>query len=60
MFSDTESNWHFRKNVKICLQKKNVHLMPPSKHAYFHPILILPLNIVELLQQHANTTVHWL
>ena len=58
--SDTESNWHFRKNVKICLQQKKAYLMPPLKHGYFHSILILPLNIVRLLQQHANTTVHWL
>ena len=30
------------------------------KHGHFHLILILPLKMVELLQQHANTTVHWL
>ena len=30
------------------------------KHGHFHPILILPVKMVELLQQHANTTVHWL
>ena len=34
--------------------------MPPSKHDHFHPILILPVKIVELPQQHANTTVYWL
>ena len=38
--SDTESNWHFRKNVKTCLQNK-AHLMPPSRHGHFHRILIL-------------------
>ena len=27
-----------------------------QKHDHFHPILILPVKIVELLQQHANTT----
>ena len=30
------------------------------KHDHFHPILIFPIEIVELPQQHANTTVHWL
>ena len=30
------------------------------KHGHFHPILILPLKMAELPQQHANTTVHWL
>ena len=34
--------------------------MPPSRHGHFHPILILPVKIVELPQQHANTTVYWL
>ena len=58
--SETESNWRFRKNVKGYLQKRKAYLMLPSKHGHFHPILILPLKIVDLLQQHANTTVHWL
>ena len=58
--SETESNWRFRKNVKTCLQNKKSYLMPPSRHGHFHPILILPVKIVELPQQHANTTVHWL
>ena len=58
--SETESNWHFRKNVKTCLQNKKLYLMPPSRHGHFHPILILPVKMVELPQQHANTTVHWL
>ena len=26
----------------------------------FHPILIFPVKMVELSQQYANTTVHWL
>ena len=30
------------------------------KHGHFHLILILPLEMVELPHQHANTTVHWL
>ena len=43
--SETESNWCFRKNVKICLQKKKSYLMPPLRHAHFHPILILPMSV---------------
>ena len=58
--SETESNRHFQKNVKTCLQNKKVYLMLPSRHGHFQPILILPLRMVELLQQHANTTIHWL
>ena len=58
--SETESNWRFRKNVKACLQNKKLCLMLPSRHGNFHPILILPVNMVELLQKHTNTTVHWL
>ena len=58
--SETESNWCFRKNVKTFLQNKKSYLMLPSRHGYFHPILILPVKMVELPQQHANTTVHWL
>ena len=57
--SKTESNWHFQKNVKACLQNKKEYLMPHSKHSHFYLIIILPLKMVELLQQHANT-VHWL
>ena len=34
--------------------------MLPSRHGHFNPILILPVKMVDLLQQHANTTVHWL
>ena len=49
----------FEKNA-TCLQIKKSYLMPPSRHDHFHPILILPVKIVELPQQHANTTVHWL
>ena len=30
--------------------------MPPSGHGHFHPILILPVKMVELPQQYANTT----
>ena len=29
------------------------------RHGHFYPILILPVKMVELSQQHANTTVHW-
>ena len=50
--SETESNWHFRKNVKTCLQNKKLYLMPPSRHGHFHPISILPVKMVELLQKH--------
>ena len=58
--SETESNWRFRKNVKTCVQNKKLYLIPPSRDGYFHRILILPVKMVELPQQHANTTVHWL
>ena len=34
--------------------------MPSLRHGYFHPILNIPVKVVELLQQHANITVHWL
>ena len=50
----------FEKMPKTCLQIKKSYLMPPSRHDHFHPILILPVKIVELPQQHANTTVHCL
>ena len=58
--SETKGIWHFRKNVKTCLQHKKSYLMPPSRHDHFHPVLILPVKMVELPQQHANTIVHWL
>ena len=48
--SETESNWHFQKNLKTWLQNKKVYLMLPSKHGHFHPILILPLKMVDLPQ----------
>ena len=57
---ETESNWHFRKNVKTCLQNKKAYLMPSARHSHSHPILILSLKMAELLQQNANTTVHCL
>ena len=62
-YSETERkyrNWRFRKNVKACLQNKKLYLVPPSRHDHYHQILILPENMVELPQQHANTTVHLL
>ena len=34
--------------------------MLPSRYGHFHLILILPVRMVELSQQHAYTTVHWL
>ena len=52
--SETESNWRFQMNVKACLQNKKVYLIPPSRHGHFHTILILPVKIIELPQQHAN------
>ena len=55
-----ESNWGFQKNVKTGLQNKKSCLMPPSRHGHFHPILILPVKMIELTLQHANTTVHLL
>ena len=33
--------------------------MPLLRHGHFHPILILHVKIVKLLQQHASTTVHY-
>ena len=59
-FSDRESNWHFRKNVRTCLQNKKAHLTPRSRIGHFHPIFTLSLKMVELPQQHVNATVHWL
>ena len=41
--------------MKACLQNKKVYLMSHSRPSHFHPILILPLKMVELPQQHANT-----
>ena len=49
----------FKRNVKICQQNKKMYLMPHSRHDHFHPILILPINLVQLLKQHENTS-HWL
>ena len=47
-FSETKSNWRFRKKLKTCLQNKKSYLMPPSRHGHFHMILILPVKMVEL------------
>ena len=47
-------------NVKTCLQNTKLYLMPPSRHGHFHPILILPVKMVKLLQQHAKITVHFI
>ena len=55
-----KSDWSFRKNVKLCQQNKKLHLMLPSRHNHFHLILVLPVDMVKLPQQRANTTVHWL
>ena len=49
----------FEKNRKTCLQKKKVYLMTHSRRGHFHPILILPVKMADLPQQHSNT-VHWL
>ena len=54
--SETDSNWCIQKNVKTCLQNKKDGVL----HGHFHPILILPVKMVELPQQHASTNVHWL
>ena len=35
-------------------------IVSDARHGHFHPILILPVKMIELLQQHANTTVNWL
>ena len=58
--SETESNWTFRKYVKTYLQNKKAYLVPHLRHEHFHLILILPVKMVELPQQHANTTFDWL
>ena len=58
--SETESYWHFQKNVKTCLQNKKSYLVPLSRHSHFHLIIILPVKMIELMQQHANSTVQWL
>ena len=50
----------FEKNVRTFLRNKKAYLMPSSRHGHFHPILILLVKMVELPQQHAITTVHWL
>ena len=34
--------------------------MPPLRHDHFHPILTFLVKMVELPQQHANTTLSWL
>ena len=57
---ETESYWRFRKNVKAYLPNKKLYLIPSSRNGHFYPILILPVKMVELPQQHANTTVRWL
>ena len=51
--SETESNWHFRKKCKN-MSTKQLYLMLPSRHAHLHLILILPVTIFELLQQHTK------
>ena len=48
-----------KQNVRETESMKS-YLMAPSSHGYFHPILILPVRMVALPQQHANTTVQWL
>ena len=58
--SKTEKNWSFQKHAKTCLQNKKTYLMPSSRHVHFHWILILHAKMVELLQQHANTTANCL
>ena len=58
--SKAESNWCLRKNIKTCLQNKKAYMMPPSRHGDFYPILMLHVKMVELPQQHANTTVSYL
>ena len=45
----------FEKMQKHVYKTKKAYLMPPSRHHYFHPILILPVKMVEVPQQHENT-----
>ena len=54
--SETENNRRFRKYVKTCLQNKKLYLMSPLRHGHFHLVLILPVKMVQLSQQYANTT----
>ena len=49
----------FKKNVKAYLQNKKKYLMLPSSHGHFNPMLILPVKMTDLPQQHVNT-VYWL
>ena len=58
--SETESNCPFQKNMQTCLQNEKLYLTMPSRHGNFHLILILPVKMVNLPQQHANATAHWL
>ena len=56
----TESNWLFQNNVKKCLQNKKLYDVPFRRHGHFYPILILSVKMIELPQQYAYPTVHWL
>ena len=59
--SETESSWRFRKIVyKNMSTKQEIVPAAAFKECHFHVILILLEKMVELPQQHANTTVHWL
>ena len=51
--SETESNQHFREKCKN-MSTERLYLMLPSRHAHLHLILILPVTIFELLQQHTK------
>ena len=51
------------KKCKVMSKKQEIVsdvIESPSRHAHFDPILISSVKMVKLLQQHANTTVHWL
>ena len=52
--SETESNWRFLQKCKNMSAKQEMYLMSHSRHDHFHPILILPVNLIKLLQQHTN------
>ena len=60
---DNDTNFHFEMKQNVSeteskKQNKKAYVMPPSRHVYFHRILIFSLKMVELPQQHTNVTVH--
>ena len=50
----------FTKKCKNMSTKQRIISDAAFKAWPFHSILILPVKMLELPQQHANNTVHWL